>query len=167
MHLQSNIISLWGWALACVILCVTAGCNRSGADQSAVSIETPIRVEARGRDFVWHFRYPGEDGQLGTEDDLDLGEQLNLPAGVDVIMSLESDDLIYTWTSPSLNLKEIAVPQLTRTLIFRTPGPGAYPVEVDPLCGWRFLHDEQMGRVVVQSLTDFNIWYLQAMQQTK
>lgn len=116
-------------------------------------------VEARGRDFVWHFRMFGPDGELNTADDIDLGQDLHLPAGAQVELVLHSDDLIYTWICPELQVSEIAVPEMTHALQFTATTPGTYDVQVDPLCGWLPLHDDQMGRVVVQSEVDFNAWW--------
>ena len=36
--------------------------------------------------------------------------------------------------------------------------PGVYELAADPLCGWRQLHDDLMGRVIIQSKEDFKGW---------
>lgn len=120
--------------------------SRLGTDRDTV------HIEARGRKFAWTFLYPGPDHILGTNDDVLIDRDLRLPQGVRVKLTLESDDYIYTLSCPSLDLKEIAIPDLTYTLQFDTTSvEGTHPLITDPMCGWRAQHDDLMGNIVVES----------------
>ena len=119
----------------------------------------PVEIEARGKRFEWSFRYPGRDGELGTSDDFRSHKELHLPLETDVVLKLESDDFIYIMSNPELGLKQVAVPELTHTLKFHTAKIGPFELLADPLCGWRPLHDDLMGRVIIHSVTDFNDWF--------
>ena len=123
------------------------------------NLPVPVEIEARGKRFEWSFRYPGPDGELGTPDDFRSDRELHLPVGADVALKLESDDFIYIMSSPELELKQIAVPELTHTLKFHTARIGSFNLLVDPLCGWRPLHDDLMGRVIIHSVTEFDVWF--------
>lgn len=118
----------------------------------------PLVVEARGTDFQWWFRYAGQDGELYSADDVLTGTELHIPSGTNVVLRLESSDYLYAFSVPELKLKEIAVPELTYELPLRVTQPGSYALPADPLCGFRFLHDDTMGRMVVQSPAEFNHW---------
>ena len=122
-------------------------------------LSAPVIIEARGKRFEWSFRYPGRDGELGTSDDFRSHKELHLPLETDVVLKLESDDFIYIMSNPELGLKQVAVPELTHTLKFHTARIGPFELLADPLCGWRPLHDDLMGRVIIHSVTDFNDWF--------
>jgi cytochrome c oxidase subunit 2 len=119
----------------------------------------PVTVEAKGCDFRWSFRYPGADGRLGTADDVQSDRLLVLPPGVDVTLLLTSDDYIYTLTLEPYGLREIAVPDLVYQLQFHTARVEEFDLMVDPLCGFRFYHDEVMGHVSITPRTDYSTWF--------
>jgi len=119
----------------------------------------PVTVEATGRDFQWSFRYPGADGDLGTPDDKRSSQLLMLPPAVDVTLLLTSEDYIYTITLPPYGLREIAAPDLIHKLVFHTTKVEEFDLLVDPLCGFRFYHDELMGRVSIAPRTDYSTWF--------
>jgi len=121
-------------------------------------LSAPIEIEARGKRFEWSFRYPGQDGELGTSDDFLSHKELHLPLATKVVLKLESEDFIYIMSNPKLDLKQVAVPEITHTLKFYTTKIGPFELLADPLCGWRPLHDDLMGRVIIHSVKDFNDW---------
>jgi len=119
----------------------------------------PVIVEATGRNFQWWFRYPGADGDLGTPDDIQSNRFLMLPPDVDVTILLASEDYIYTMSLPPYGLREIAVPDLIHKLVFHTKTWEEFDLLVDPLCSFRFYHDEVMGRVSIAPRRDFSTWF--------
>lgn len=121
--------------------------------------ESPLTIEATGRNFVWHFRLPGPDGMFGTQDDLPVGESLHLPLDRDVTFLLKSEDFVYVFSVPQLKLREIAVPEMTFRLAFRTTSSGSVDVVADPLCGVRLFHDRNMGRITIEPQHDFREWF--------
>lgn len=118
-------------------------------------LSSPYIVEVVGRDFVWSFRSPGEDGRLHTPDDVLTERQLSVPANADVELWLTSRDFIYTFQVPELALSQIAVPEMTHRLAFRTDVVGTYQIQADPMCGFRFFHDEVMARMLVRPPDEF------------
>jgi cytochrome c oxidase subunit 2 len=119
----------------------------------------PLVIEARGQLFAWSFRFPGRDRELGTPDDLRFEKELHLPAGVDIELKLESDDYMYIFSNAELGLRQIVVPELTFTVKFQATKAGSFDLLADPLCGWRSLHDDLMGRVIIQSAPEFDAWF--------
>ena len=109
----------------------------------------PLLVEATGRDFQWHFRLAGTDREIGTTDDVATGTTVHLPPETDVELLLESEDYVYVFSNVELRLREIAVPEMTHSLRFRTPAVGTFDLLVDPICGFRFFHDPLMGRIAI------------------
>lgn len=144
--------------LACVSVAYYLAAQRAEKPAAFDFDSSPLVVEARGDEFQWHFRYPGDDGRLGSKDDVQVARTLRLPENVDVVLHLRSDDYIYIWSTPDLNLKEVAVPDLTFTLRFRTSKSGTFNIVTDPMCGFRSLHDDDLGRVIVQSRSEYGRW---------
>ncbi|MEZ6060777.1 MAG: hypothetical protein R3C19_10470 [Planctomycetaceae bacterium] len=126
---------------------------------SPTGLDGPIQVKVTGHEFFWRFRFPGPDGEFETEDDAAVEKVIHLPIGQDVEFLVTSDDYVYTMAIPELGLRQIAVPELTFPLEFRTAQEGTLEIAADPLCGVRLLHDEFMGRIVVQSASAFDSWY--------
>lgn len=108
-----------------------------------------VRIEATGKQSVWHFRYAGPDGRLGTADDVMVRDVLCLPADADVELRLGSADFLYAFRVPQLAVNEIAVPELPRTVRFHTGKPFRADLLHDSMCGPRGEGDEVMGRIEV------------------
>lgn len=110
-----------------------------------------IVVEVIGRDFRWHFRYVEPDLDHLDVDHAESIETLHLPVGASVELRFMSEDYIYLCSLPQLGIKQIAVPGLTHSEICKVVEPASYDLIVDPMCSFRFYHDELMGRIVVEN----------------
>ena len=121
-------------------------------------LESPLQVEARGREQAWRFSYSGPDGNLGTDDDSVSDGHLVLPAGGDAVLQLRSDDYLYVFSCPALELKEIAVPDLEFSLTIQVDRLGEYDLAMDPMCGFRLGPGETMGTLSVVSEDVFRRW---------
>jgi len=139
--------------------------------QTALSLpavpKSPIRIKATGRKFFWRFSFCGADQRFGTGDDLIVDKVLHLPLESDIRLVVESDDFVYSFHIPELQLRHIAVPELSYALDFHTDGPGSYTAIMDPACGAGIFQDQNMGRVVLESRKDFEAWYLKKYRKTR
>lgn len=132
-------------------LLMMAGCG-SGEGQL-----DSIVVEVTGDEFNWYFRYPGPDGELGTSDDRHSVQDLYLPANSQVELDLNSNDYVYNFALPDLDLQEIAVPGLDFGLQFSTSDERTMQLLGDQMCG--FEHETLIGRVYVREAgSDFYDW---------
>ena len=153
------------WLYPALILWVAlAGCRPGTPGEDAlpatsspdvVPLPGVLAYEARGSEFKWSFAYAGGDGELGTPDDVPLGNDMLVPAGKPVELRLLSDDYIYILAAPDTGAREIAIPDMVHTLRFNSGPPGEHELLSDPLCGFRFYHDEVMGRINVVSEEEF------------
>jgi cytochrome c oxidase subunit 2 len=115
-----------------------------------------ITVEMTGADYRWRTRHAGFDGSLDTPDDIIGGGNLVVPAGRTVHLLLRSDDFVYTFYVPDLNVNQIAVPSLTFDARFVCDSPGEIAYIADQMCG--FLHETLLGDVTVISESDYADW---------
>jgi cytochrome c oxidase subunit II len=115
--------------------------------------EIPYFAEVTARQFEWRFRYPGEDGILGTKDDLFDVNELHVPVGEEILVSLKSMDVLHSFFLPNLRVKQDAVPGMKIPVWFRAMREGEYDIPCAELCGWG--HYKMKGRLVVESQEAF------------
>ena len=135
-------------------------------------------VEVVGQQWHWSYRYPGEDGALGTtdarlitlenpfgvnpddpngrDDVLIAHPELHLPIDRPVKLLLRSKDVLHNFTVPQFRVKMDIVPGMITFLWLTPTRTGTFEVLCEELCGLG--HHTMRGRVVVQSQTDFNAW---------
>ncbi len=113
-------------------------------------------IDVTGEEFEWHIRYPGSDGTPGTPDDILTRRHLYLPVGANIRLELHSKDYVYSLALPHLELNEIAVPDLTFIMEFKTEREGTYELLGDQMCG--YTHPKLMGEMVVLSKEAFAAW---------
>jgi len=103
-----------------------------------------LAIEVTGEEYNWYFRYPGRDGVLGTDDDQHSVQDLFLPENTNISLKLTSNDYVYTFALPDLDLREVAVPGLSFELQFRTNCGQTLQILGDQLCG--FAHETLIGK---------------------
>lgn len=133
-----------------------AGCGErdpTGPAPGAYVAPETYEIEITGHDFRWRVRYPGLDGRLGTADDAFGERHVHVPSHARVRLHLRSDDYVYGFTLPHLDLKEIAVPDLHYTLEFEGAEAGTYELRGHQMCG--YTHPELIGTLVVETPEDF------------
>lgn len=114
-------------------------------------------VQVRGEQFNWYMIYPGPDNELGTEDDLELENELYVPKDKLVQILLTSKDVIHSFFIPNLRQKQDAVPGRTiDTLKFQATEPGRYEIPCAELCG--FGHAEMRGYLNVKTQEEYDAW---------
>lgn len=154
----------------CLLIC--SGCSqedsRSGAAPSTETAASdlpqdgvpdagePVVLEMTGRDFRWHLRYPGPDGELHTADDVLARRHPHVPAHSKVRIELKSDDFLYTFRVDRFDKSEMAVPDMEFFVEFESSEPGRIEFYGDQFCG--YAHPELSGAVVVESEREFEEW---------
>jgi cytochrome c oxidase subunit 2 len=140
--------------------------------------EEAVEVEAVGQQWHWSFRFPGEDGVLGTtdvrhmsptnplginpedpsgqDDKVVAHPEVHLPLGQPVKLLLRSKDVLHNFTVPQFRTKMDLVPGMV-TYIWLTPtSVGTYEILCEELCG--LAHFAMRGRTVVEEPAAFEAW---------
>jgi cytochrome c oxidase subunit 2 len=118
----------------------------------------PLALVA-GRQFEWRITYPGRDGFLGTEDDLHTVNELHVPYGEEVVLQIETEDVLHSFFLPHFRIKQDVVPGMKQFVWLRSRQPsddGKYDIVCAELCGWG--HYKMKGQLVVESRSDFERW---------
>jgi cytochrome c oxidase subunit 2 len=115
-----------------------------------------IHVQVTAKQFNWEIVYPGPDGKFGSEDDLQIENEMHVPVNKVVRVYLRSKDVIHSFFLPNLRLKQDAVPGREIQAWFEATKPGKYELPCAELCG--FGHSGMLGHLTVHTADDYAAW---------
>lgn len=132
--------------------------------QAQVTIPKPPLAEVTGRQFEWRIRYAGPDGELGTRDDLFTVNELHVPSGEEIVLTIKSEDVLHSFFLPQMRVKQDVVPGMKQFVWFEAiqvdPVADRYDIACTELCGWG--HYKMRGRLIVEPRDRFDAWYADA-----
>jgi cytochrome c oxidase subunit 2 len=137
--------------------------QRPTTEVNGQSVVTPPTVLVKAKQFGWEFYYPGADGVLETEDDLYIENLMVVPVGTDVIMQLESRDVIHSFFVSDLRLKQDIVPGMVQYAWFNANQTGDLEILCTELCGWGHYKMKAQLRIVPQA--EFDMWAQELQDQ--
>lgn len=161
-YIPGNSLRQLSWVLvpAAVILMLDLGIDAAGArvwDTVKRHIpEGDLKLAITAKQFEWLVTYPGPDGRLGTGDDYVVNSELHVPAGKDIRIRLESQDVLHSFFLPNVRLKQDVVPGRAIDVWFNVTRPGRYELACAELCG--FGHYAMRGEFIVHMPEDFARW---------
>ncbi|HEU5323193.1 MAG TPA: cytochrome c oxidase subunit II, partial [Methylomirabilota bacterium] len=116
--------------------------------QSQARPAQALDVTVRGWQWWWEFRYPGLQVTTANE--------LHLPVGRPVVLSLEGPDVIHSFWVPQLGGKRDVIPGRPNRLMFTPDTPGEYPGQCAEFCG--ISHANMRMLVVVHTEESWQAW---------
>lgn len=120
--------------------------------------DSPLHARVLAGQFEWRFRYPGADGQLNTADDLEEVNLLHCWKGQDVVLQLESRDVLHSFTIPQARVKQDTVPGMKQRQWFTITKAGTYEIACQELCGWG--HSKMKGHLIVhETKAEYDRWF--------
>jgi cytochrome c oxidase subunit II len=128
---------------------------------AALPLQGALHVEVTGHQWWWSVHYDDTDPSRT----FDTANELHLPVGRPVILTLRSADVIHSLWIPSLAGKKDLVPGRTATLVLRADRPGAYRATCAEFCGWQ--HAWMALPVIVESQAGFDEWAATQRQEAK
>ncbi|MBI4587794.1 MAG: cytochrome c oxidase subunit II [Candidatus Rokubacteria bacterium] len=152
--------ALWVLVPVVMVLAIDLWLDFRGAPVWAkVMLERPpaaLSIQVTGKQFNWEVVYPGPDSKFGTADDRQFDNELHVPVGKPVRLLLKSKDVIHSFFSPHLRLKQDIVPGRAIEAWFEATKPGKYELPCAELCG--FGHSGMKGWLYVHPEEDYNRW---------
>lgn len=112
-----------------------------------------LRVSAR--QWAWQFIYPNGH----------VDENLHVPAGEPVRLTMTSEDVIHGLWIPALRIKKDVVPGRYASLWFQADKPGTYDLVCTQYCGDD--HSNMLSTVVVHTPEDYDKWLKEAANYLK
>lgn len=157
------VVQMDAWASAKIVRPMLAGPD--GRLNTKDDIPQPPIAEVTGRQFEWRIRYAGEDGIIGTSDDLHTVNDLTLPRGEQAVLAIKSQDVLHNFFLPNVRIKNDVVPGMKQHVWFRPNKSGQYDIVCAELCGWG--HYKMKGRMTIVSPDEFKQWMVQKkLEQT-
>jgi cytochrome c oxidase subunit 2 len=139
-------------AVICVVLALLS--RRSWAEIKQQMPREALPVEITAEQFAWNIRYPGPDGRFGTADDVVTLNQLHIPVGRAVVVTLRSKDVIHSFFLPEFRVKQDAVPGMSTRIWFDGQRAGHWEIACAELCGLG--HYRMKGFITVESQEEFD-----------
>ena len=161
-YVRGQRFSELAWVLvpAAIVLALDLGIDAAGGPAWArVKEHAPpggLEVHTTGKQFNWEFTYPGPDGVFGTADDVTMDNELHVPAGQNVHLTLTSKDVIHSFFIPNVRLKQDVLPGRTIKAWFNATKPGRYEIACAELCG--FGHYNMRAFLTVHEPADYQRW---------
>ena len=124
-----------------------------------------IVYDVTAKQFEWHFRYPGPDGKIDTDDDFEKRNELHVIVNRDYEVRLHSEDVIHSFFVPAFRIKQDAVPGLVIRAWFRPIRTGEYELACAELCGLGHYRMHTYFNVVSQA--DYDKWVSDQEAQIK
>jgi cytochrome c oxidase subunit 2 len=112
-----------------------------------------MEVTVVGQQWWWEYRY---DVDHDGKDDIITANDLVIPAGEKVALTITSRDVIHSFWIPALNGKRDAVPGRESPLTMEADKPGVYRGQCTEFCG--LSHAYMRMRVVALSDSDYKAW---------
>jgi cytochrome c oxidase subunit 2 len=83
-------------------------------------------------------------------------DQLHIPLGRDIVLTLTSQDVIHDFDVPAFRIKHDVLPGRYVRMWFRATKPGQYHLFCGQYCG--AFHSRMVGTIYVMNLSDFAAW---------
>lgn len=124
--------------------------------------EDTVKVRVAAEQFAWNIQYPGPDGEFDTADDIKNINQLHIPVGRPVLVTLTSIEkadkpaVLHSFFLPEFRLKQDAVPGMAIDLWFEAKRTGTYEIACAEFCGLG--HYRMRGFLSIHSQEGFDAW---------
>jgi cytochrome c oxidase subunit II len=99
---------------------------------SRLPVDNAVRIEMTGYQWWWQARYLSDGAAPGFT----LANELHVPVGRPVVVSLKAADVIHTFWVPNLHGKKDMIPGRDATIEFRADKPGVYRGQCAEFCGY-------------------------------
>ncbi|AQZ53731.1 cytochrome c oxidase subunit II [Martelella mediterranea] len=110
-----------------------------------------MEINVVAKQWMWKFEHAGGQREI---------DELHVPVGEPVRLSMASQDVIHSLYIPALRLKQDVVPGRYTSLWFEADKPGIYALACAEFCGAD--HSEMTGRFIVMEKPAFAAWLEQA-----
>ncbi len=134
------------------------------AEMPSLESKDTYVVRVLGKQFEWHFWYPGPDREWHTADDVVKGGQLVVPVDKWVVLELQTIDVLHSFWLPNARVKQDLLGGQTIPLWFKPYTTGEYPIVCAELCGEG--HTNMSARLLVQTEDECNAWLAKLAEAT-
>ncbi|WP_448190842.1 cytochrome c oxidase subunit II [Azospirillum sp. sgz301742] len=138
-------------ALTLFLLIAASYVTDKGLD--ALAHDEEVSIEVTGHQWWWQVRYHGQPESRG----FDTANEIHIPVGATVKLTLKSTDVIHSFWAPSLHGKQDLIPGQDNVLYLRADKPGIFRGQCAEFCGAQ--HAKMAFEVVAEDREDFTHWW--------
>ncbi|MGH9189603.1 MAG: cytochrome c oxidase subunit II [Acidimicrobiales bacterium] len=147
IHGNTRLEIAWTLAPALILFVIAVPTIKSIFDLSRKPADA-LAVTVTGHQFWWEYRY--EDSGIVT------ANELVMPVGRPVALTLKSVDVIHSFWVPALAGKTDVIPGRVNNMSFTADHTGTYPGQCTEFCG--LSHANMRNRAVALSPDEFDTW---------
>ena len=114
--------------------------------------EAPLQIEVTGEQYWWRIAYMGENGEPAFE----TANEIHIPVGRPVELSLKTADVIHSFWVPGLSGKLDMIPGLTNSLRVRASQAAAARGQCAEYCGTQ--HAQMAFAVTAAPPAEYDDW---------
>jgi cytochrome c oxidase subunit II len=113
------------------LLVLLVGSVRTDRALASLPLEGAINIKVVGHQWWWDVQYDDADPtkSFGT------ANEIHIPVGRPVVLTLQSDDVIHSLWIPNLHGKKDLIPGRTATMTLRADKPGKFRAQCAEFCG--------------------------------
>lgn len=121
-----------------------------------------VKIRVQAEQYAWNMQYPGADGLFDTEDDIRNINQMHIPAGKPVRVTLTSiakegaPAVIHSFFLPDFRIKQDVVPGMAIDLSFEAVRTGRYEIACAEFCGLG--HYRMKGFLTIHTPEGYENW---------
>ncbi|MBW0446501.1 cytochrome c oxidase subunit II [bacterium M00.F.Ca.ET.228.01.1.1] len=119
---------------------------------SRLPVANAVQLEMTGHQWWWEARYTDDTPGSGFA----VANELHVPVGRPVVISLKADDVIHTFWVPNLHGKKDMIPGRESTIEFRADRAGTYRGQCAEFCGLE--HALMAFTVVAEPAAEYDAW---------
>jgi cytochrome c oxidase subunit II len=109
--------------------------------------QASMEVFVVGKQWMWHLQHPGGQREI---------DELHVPVGVPVKLTMTSEDVIHDFFIPAFRVKNDVLPDRYTSEWFEATKVGTYHFFCSQYCGTN--HADMIGWVYVMSQSDYAAW---------
>jgi cytochrome c oxidase subunit 2 len=148
---RRNVTLAVGISIAGLVVLLLASVTTDRA-LAQLSLVDAVNIEVVGHQFWWDVHYDDADPSRTFS----TANEIHIPVGRPVIVTLKSDDVIHSLWVPSLHGKKDLIPGRTATLTLRADRPGTYRGQCAEFCGMQ--HAMMAFLVIADPPEQFAAW---------
>ena len=115
-----------------------------------------VHIRLTGHQWWWEATY---DDPLPSNV-FTTANELHVPVGRPIVMTLEADDVIHSFWVPNLHGKKDLIPGRTASIAFRADAPGVFRGQCAEFCGYQ--HANMALLVIAESPQQYDRWVAQS-----
>lgn len=121
-----------------------------------------IKIRVQAEQYAWNMQYPGADGLFDTPDDIKNINQMHIPAGKPVRVTLTSIEkegapaVIHSFFLPDFRIKQDVVPGMAIDVWFQALRTGQYEIACAEFCGLG--HYRMKGFLTIHTPEGYQNW---------